>query len=549
MKIIVIGGVAGGASAAAKARRINEDAEIVIYEMGAYVSFANCGLPYFVSGEIKERDNLFLMDPMRFRANHNIDVKVLHEVTAIHPETKTVSVKHLQTGTTFEDNYDKLILSPGADALRPPIPGIDAENIFTLKTVPDTDSLKSYIEKNNIKKVAVVGGGFIGLEMVEAFMHLGLEVTLVEMLDQVLPPLDKDMADYISLHLDENNVEVILENGVKEFALEGNQCNKLMLQDGHEIAVDAVVLSIGIKPNIALAQQAGLELTMNDRLVKVNNKMETSASDIYAVGDIVPSVQRVTNEEAWIPLAGPANKQGRVAGTNAAGGDLTMPSVLGTSIARIFKLSAGKTGLSEKEAKAKGIPHRVSYSHSPDHAPYYPGASMLSIKVIFHKDGKLLGAQAIGAQGVDKRIDVFATAIQGGLTVEDLTELDLAYAPPFSSAKDPAIVAGFVANNQFSGAYKAITVEDALKKSKEKNVVLLDVRTPGEYKDGGMEGSINIPLQQLRERYQELDASKEIICYCRIGLRGYLAYRILAQKGFHNLENIMGGMISFKNKA
>ena len=545
-RIVIVGGVAGGASAAAKARRTDESAQIVMFERGPYVSFANCGLPYYVSGKISRRDSLLLQTPERFRERFRIEAKCLHEVLRIDRQKKVVEVRDLASGRLFEEPYDALILAPGAGAIVPPLPGIAARNIFTVKTVPDTDKIRAYLDEKHPRRGVVVGAGFIGIETVEALRERGLEVTLVELLDRVLPPFDKDMAAFVAKHLEEKGIRVILGDGIKAFH-GGDVASEVELVSGDRISTDIVILSIGVRPEIKLAREAGLDIGKAGG-ISVNEKMQTSDPDIYAAGDAVEVVQLVTGKKTRMPLAGPANKQGRVAGANAAGGHLVFPRALGTAIVGSLGITAAKTGLSEEEAKREGLSFYTSYTHSLDHAGYYPGAALLAIKLIVEKDtGRLLGAQVVGEKGVDKRIDVLATALYARLRVEDLEDLDLAYAPQFSSAKDPVVMAGFVAGN-ISREEMEIITWDQLEQLRQANrhVQLIDVRTPSEYSRGHIPGSRLIPIDSFRDQLTQLDPEKETVVYCGVGFRAYLVYKILKAYGFTRVKNLSGGFRTWK---
>ena len=550
MKIVIIGGVAGGASAAAKARRTNEAAEITVFEKGPYVSFANCGLPYYVGATIPDRQELLLQSPEKFWNRFRVSVKVRHEVLIIDRQKKQVEVKNLVTGERFSQPYDKLILAPGAGAIVPDLPGIRSTNIFTVKTVPDSDAIRSFLSQHRPKSALVIGGGFIGLETAEALVNRSLEVTVVELAPQILPALDPDMAALVTEHLINQGVKVITGDGIKAFSGKETFAEEAELESERRLPMDLAILSIGVRPELKLAKEAGLEIGEAGGIA-VNDRQETSDPDIYAAGDAVETMHLVTGRQTRIPLAGPANKQGRVAGANAAGGDLRFPGALGTAIVETLGIVAAKTGLSEKEAQAHGIDFFVSVTHPLDHAEYYPGAEPLHIKVIAErKTGKLLGAQIIGEQGVDKRIDVIATALTAGLGVQDLEHLDLAYAPQFNSAKGPIVMAGFVAANALRGEVRTITGE-ALREKIEHNepIQLLDVRTPEEYQEQHIPRAQLISIDQLREHLSALDAEKETIVYCRVGLRGYLASRILLQHGFKKVSNLTGGMLSFPNEG
>ncbi|MEQ8221004.1 MAG: FAD-dependent oxidoreductase [Candidatus Eremiobacterota bacterium] len=541
-KIVIIGGVAGGASAAAKARRMNESAQITIFEKGPYMSYANCGLPYHISGEIAKKSSLILQTPEAFKKRFNIDVYVLHEVVAVNPGRKIVMVKNLSTGEIFECPYDKLIMCPGSVPFMPPVPGLDALNVFVLRTVPDVEKILTFIRENNPRNAVVLGGGYVGLETAEALKHAGMKVTLVEMAPHVLTLMDSDVVSVIEKHIIESGVELILDNGLKEIVKDDKgKVKEIILQKGNILRADMVIASIGVKPNNKLAKEIGIELGVSGA-IKVNEKMETTIPDIYAAGDVAESFNPVTGKWGWIPLAGPANKQGRVAGANAAGGNLTFRGALGTSIVRFNKMAAGKTGLSEHDAKRENIPYFVTTTHSNSHAGYYPGGKMLHIKIVVHKEtGKLLGAQVTGEDGVDKRIDVFATALYFGATVEDLANLDLAYAPPFGSAKDPVNIAGMTGQNRFLGVEDSMTFGEFDEVKDGYN--LIDVRTQKEYNEGAMEGSSLKPVDEFRSLIDTVDKDKPVAVYCKAGYRGYLVQRILKQHGFE-VKNLDGGYLT-----
>ncbi|HEX3030957.1 MAG TPA: FAD-dependent oxidoreductase [Bacillota bacterium] len=544
-KIVVIGGVAAGAGAATKARRTNESAEIIMFERGSYVSFANCGLPYYVGGEIKERNMLFLVTPEAFRTRFNIDVRIDHEVKTINRAEKYVEVVDHTLGRTFKQPYTKLIVATGGTALKPPIPGINLKGISTLWTVPDVDSIMSSLREKRVSQVVVVGGGFVGLETAEAFLNQGVKVKLVERLPQVMTPLDPEMAGIITRHLEAKGAEVILSDGVKQFLgqelLEGVE-----LTSGRLLKADLAVVAVGVKPELELIKEAGLALGETGG-VQVNSRMQTSDPDIFAAGDIVESTNLITGRKVRVPLAGPANKQGRVAGANAAGGSMEFEGVLGTSVVKVCDLTAAKTGLNEREATEAGLDFFVSYTHNADHATYYPGATPMVIKLVAEKEsGRLLGAQAVGIHGVDKRIDVLATAIYGRMTVYNLENLDLAYAPPYSSAKDPAIMAGLVASNVVRGEVEVMTGAQLLAAMKNgENLQVVDCRTPLEYSNGNIPGAKNIPVDEMRQRSGELEQGRTTVLYCGIGYRSYLSYKILEAQGFTNLKNFSGGFQSW----
>lgn len=542
--IVIIGGVAGGAGAAAKARRTDERAEIVLFERGPYVSFANCGLPYYVSDEIQRREDLLLQNPQGFWNRFRVKVHVRHEALRIDRKAKQVEVKNLASGETFFQKYDKLVLSPGAEAIVPPLPGLPSANVFTLKTVPDSDAVRDWISREKPRRAVVVGAGFIGLESAEALQRRGLGVSVVELLPQVLPPFDADMAAFVARRLEEKGIQLILGDGVKAF--QGSPAARaVVLESGREIPADLILLSIGVRPELKLARECGLVIGGAGGIV-VDERQQTSDPDIFAAGDATEVVHLVTGKKTRIPLAGPANKEGRVAGANAAGGRLTFPGALGTAIVECLGLTAAKTGLSEREAAKEGLPYAVSFTHSPDHAGYYPGSAMIHMKLVFEKEsGRLLGAQAVGERGVDKRIDVIAAALCARMKVSDLENLDLAYAPQFSSAKDPVIMAGSAAANIVRGEIIPITIEALRRRLHDKDdIQLVDVRTPAECKSGGLPGAVRIPIDEFRNRLSEMNPRKETVVYCRVGFRGYLAARILGQSGFDRVLNLSGGILS-----
>lgn len=539
MKYLIVGGVAGGATVAARLRRIDENAEIILFERGKYVSYANCGLPYYIGGTITERDKLFVQTAQGFTARFNIDIRTEQEVTAIHPKEKTVEIRELNTARTYIENYDKLILSPGAEPLRPGIEGINSDKIFTLRNVPDTDTIKKYVSRNNPRHAVVVGGGFIGLEMAENLHHLGIRVAVVEMANQVMAPLDYSMAAIVHQQLIEKQVDLRLEDGVSRFE-ETPEGIIVHLRSGKQITTDLVLLSIGVRPETRLAKEAGLSLGSLGGIA-VNDYMQTSDPDIYALGDAVEVLNPVTGKPALIPLAGPANKQGRIVADNIVFGNReTYKGTIGTSIAKVFDLTVAAAGANAKLLKREGIPYQSSYTHSASHAGYYPGAVPMSIKILFSPDnGQLLGAQVVGFDGVDKRIEMLEQVIQRKGTVYDLTELEQAYAPPYSSAKDPVNMAGYVAENILT---KKVEVIDWRKISQlSSDTILVDVRTADEYSLGSIPGAINIPVDELRNRLSELPKDKPIVVTCAVGLRGYLAYRILVQHGYKDVKNLSGG--------
>jgi NADPH-dependent 2,4-dienoyl-CoA reductase/sulfur reductase-like enzyme/peroxiredoxin family protein/rhodanese-related sulfurtransferase/TusA-related sulfurtransferase len=543
MRVIIIGGNAGGASAAARLRRLDEKAEIVVYEKGEYISFANCGLPYHVGGVIADRSQLLVQTPDSMKSRFNVDFVIRHEVTTIDRQAHTVTVKDLSTGTEMTDHYDKLILSPGGSPLRPPIPGIDNDGIFTLWTIPDMDRILQAVHAG-AKKAVVVGGGFIGVEVTENLREQKVEVALVEMLPQALAFLDPDIAAYAHQEMQIHGVDLHFGDGVASFAKNADGTLMVTLTSGTQLAADMIILAIGVRPNTQLAEQAGLVLGVTHGVV-VDDHLRTSDPDIYAVGDVIEVEHFVTKGKALIPLAGPANRQARIAANNIAGHDDVYKGTQGTSIVKVFDLAAGATGANTALLTKAGIPFRSVTIHPGQHASYYPGSTPLHIKLLYGDDGKLLGAQAAGYDGVDKRIDVLATAIRLGASVDDLTDLELAYAPPYGSAKDAVNMLGFVAQNDLENLTPVVTAEQ-LSDELAKGAVLLDVREPEETSCGIIPGALTIPLPQLRQRMAELPADKKIILtYCKVGLRGYVAQRILAQNGFQ-VANLTGGYTTWE---
>ena len=538
MKVVIVGGVAGGASAAARLRRLDESAEIIMFERGEYISFANCGLPYYIGGEITKKSALTLQTPQSFNARFNVDVRVNSEVTSIDPKAKTVTVRSKDRGE-YTESYDKLILSPGAAPIRPPMEGADNARVFTLRNIPDTIKIREYVEEEFPESAVVVGGGYIGVEMAENLKNAGVAVTIVELADHVIAPLDYDMACDVHRYLKEKGVGLILKNGVQAIKEEGGKL-KLTLSDG-EIETDMVIMAVGVRPDTALAKDAGLELNKRGAIV-VNEHMLTSDPDIYAVGDAVEVTDFVTGEKAYIPLAGPANKQGRIAADNICGIPTTYKNTLGSAVLKIFDMTVATTGVNERAAKAAGLDYDKVYTYSNSHASYYPGSTGMSIKTLYEKGtGKILGAQIVGFDGVDKRCDVLATAIRAGMTAKDLTELELCYAPPFGSAKDPVNFVGYVIENTLAGRVKNFFWDDVVKLPRDGSVTLLDVRTDLERENGQyIEGFIHIPVDELRARAGELDKSKPVYIHCRTGLRSYVACCMLAGMGF-DCYNLSGG--------
>ena len=539
MKVVIVGGVAGGATAAARIRRLDEQAEIVVFEHSAYISYANCGLPYYIGGVIEDAGELTLQTPESFFTRFRVQIKVLHEVTAIHPDRKTVSVTNLQTGERFEESYDKLLLSPGAKPTQPRFPGADSDRLFTLRTVEDTLRIRAYIDEHHPRSAVLAGGGFIGLELAENLRELGMDVTIVQKPMHLMTPFDADMAALIHGEMRRHGVKLALGHTVEGFAQRDGGMD-VLLQDAAPLHADMVILAIGVTPDTALAKEAGLELGVRGSIV-VNDRMETSVPDIYAVGDAVQVRHFVTGQDALIALAGPANKQGRIAADNICGGDSRYTGSQGSSVLKVFDMTAALTGLNETQAAAAGFDADSVILSPMSHAGYYPGGRVMTMKVVFEKATyRLLGAQIVGYEGVDKRIDVLATAIRAGMKATELKDLELAYAPPYSSAKDPVNMAGFMVDNIARGLLRQWHLADADSLPRDGSVTLLDTRTPGEYSAGHIEGFINIPVDDLRERLHELDRTKPVYVICQSGLRSYIACRILAGHGF-DCYNFSGG--------
>lgn len=539
-KVIIVGGVAGGASAAARLRRLDEKAKIIMFERDEYISFANCGLPYYIGETIKEREKLIVQTPEAMMGRFNIDVRVNSEVVKINTERKTVEVR-TKDNKNYEESYDYLILSPGAKAIRPNIEGINNEKILTLRNISDTDRIKSYVDMNETKSAVVIGGGYVGVEMAENLIKRGLKVTIVEAAPHILAPFDYDMVVMAEKELSEHGMKLILGDGVKSFKdVDGKV--EVILNSSKSVTADMVILAVGVVPDTNFAKKAGIETGLRGHII-VNEHMQTNIKDIYAVGDAVEVVDLVTKQKTAIPLAGPANKQGRIAADNIAGLNSTYKGTQGTAVIKVFDLTAASTGNNERNLKKANIEYKVIYVHPSSHASYYPNASQMTIKLIFNDEGKILGAQAIGYNGVEKRIDVIAAVMRLGGTVYDLTELELSYAPPFSSAKDPVNMAGFVAQNVLMGYMHPATYED-LEKLDMNKTLLMDVRTEMEFNNGHIDGAVNIPVDELRNRLNELDMNKEIFVYCQVGLRGYIADRILTQNGF-KVKNLTGGYKSY----
>ena len=539
MKVVIVGGVAGGATAAARIRRLDEQAEIVVFERSGYVSYANCGLPYYIGGVIEDPEALTLQTPESFFSRFRVTMKVHHEVTAIHPERKAVSVKNLETGELFEESYDKLLLSPGAKPTQPRLPGLGSEKIFTLRTVEDTFRIKEYIQEKQPKSAVLAGGGFISLELAENLRELGMDVTIVQRPKQLMNPFDADMASFIHSEMRRHGVKLALGHTVEGFEEKDGGVD-VLLKDEAPLHADMVVLAIGVSPDTHLAQEAGLELGVKGSIV-VNDRMETSVPHIYAVGDAVQVKHFVTGQDVLLSLAGPANKQGRIAADNICGGDSHYMGSQGSSVIKVFDMTAASTGVNETNAKKAGLDADAVILSPMSHAGYYPGGKVMTMKVVFEKETyRLLGAQIVGYEGVDKRIDVLATAIRAGLKATELKELELAYAPPYSSAKDPVNLAGFMIENIANGVLKQWHLADLDGLPRDGSVTLLDTRTAEEFARGHIDGFTNIPVDELRERLDELDKGKPVYVICQSGLRSYIACRILTGNGFE-CHNFSGG--------
>ena len=539
MKVVIVGGVAGGATAAARIRRLDETAEIVVFERSGYISYANCGLPYYIGGVIENPAALTLQTPASFFSRFRVDMRVHHEVTAIHPERRTVSVKNLETGELFEERYDKLLLSPGAKPAQPKLPGAEIDRLFTLRTVEDTLRIKNFVNENHPASVVLAGGGFIGLELAENLRELGMDVTIVQRPKQLMTPFDADMAAFIHSEVRKHGVKLALGHAVEGF-VEKDGGVDVLLEGREPIHADMVVAALGVVPETALAKAAGLELGMKGSIV-VNDHMETSVPDIYAVGDAVQVKHCVTGEDALIALAGPANKQGRIAADNICGGDSCYHGSQGSSVIKVFDLTAAVTGVSETAARRAGLDVDKVILSPMSHAGYYPGGKVMTMKVVFErKTFRLLGAQIVGYESVDKRIDVLATAIHAGMNAVQLKDLDLAYAPPYSSAKDPVNMAGFMIDNIANGTLKQWHLEDAAKLPRDGSVTLLDTRTVPEYNRGHIDGFVNIPVDELRGRLDEIERGKPVYVICQSGVRSYIATRILEGSGYETY-NFSGG--------
>jgi NADPH-dependent 2,4-dienoyl-CoA reductase/sulfur reductase-like enzyme/rhodanese-related sulfurtransferase len=543
-KVLIVGGVAGGASTAARLRRLDEASEIIMFERGDYISFANCGLPYYIGGAIEDREELLIQTPESMKDRFNIDVRIKQEVMSIDRESKKVFIKKVGTEEVYEESYDVLVLSPGSSPIKPPIKGIDRHNVFTLWNIPDVDQIKAFVDEHDLKTATIIGGGFIGLEMAENLHAIGLQVSIAEMADQVMAPIDFDMAQILHQHLLQKSVKLYLNNGVKEFL--PNPINEyatdVVLSDGTKLESDIILLAIGVRANSELAKTSGLAINERGGII-VDEFLRTSDPSIYALGDVIEVEDFVNKVQTMIPLAGPANKQGRIVANNIVGIEETYKGTQGSSVAKVFDMTVANTGTSEKAlkrlGKRYGIDYKIALVISGSHASYYPGATSMFLKLIFDISGKVLGAQAVGYDGVDKRIDVIATSIRFGATIEDLKELELAYAPPYSSAKDPVNMVAFIAENILSGKMDPIRPEEIGAIDLDKSI-LLDVRTTSENRRAHIPNNVLIPVDELRERIDELDPSKEIVIYCAAGLRGYIASNILKAHGFRT-RNLLGG--------
>lgn len=543
-KVVIVGGVAGGASTAARLRRVSEAAEIIMLEKGEHISFANCGLPYHIGEVIENREELLVQTPEAMQARFNIDVRIKHQAVEIDRETKNIKIKNLENGELYTESYDKLVLSPGADPIRPPLPGLDIEEVYTLRNIRDMDLIKNYLDNNRVEHAVVVGGGFIGLEMLENLHHRGLDVSLVELSDQVMRTLDKEMVSMVHNHMRTKGVDLNLSDGIAAVEKE-NDKKFVVLESGKRIETDLVILSIGVKPKTELAEKAGLEIGVTGG-IKVNQYLETSDADIYAIGDAIEVKDFVSKEPSRIPLAGPANKQGRIAANNIMGKKEKYKGTQGTSIAKIFDIVPASTGAAEKDLEAKDFSYQVVHITANNHAGYYPGSQPMMLKLIYQKDeGRILGAQIVGFAGVDKRIDVLSTAIRHEMNIFDLQELELAYSPPFGSAKDPVNMLGFAAGNIYNGLVEPAFWQELAELDPEESI-LLDIREEIELELGQIDNSLHIPLNSLRDNLDKLDKNKEYITYCAVGLRGYIAARILMQNGFDKVRNLSGGYKLYK---
>ncbi len=547
MKYIIVGAVAGGASTAARLRRLDEHAEIIIFEKGEYISYANCGLPYYIGDVIKDRNKLFVQTAAAFNQRFNIDVRITTEVTAIDPANKTVTAVEQSTGKIYKETYDKLVLSPGAEPVRPPFPGIDSNGIFTLRNVKDTDYIKAHVQKKKVKKAIVIGAGFIGLEMAENFRDLGLEVTIIEMINQVMAPVDYPIAAIVQQHIRSKGVDLRLNTAVTGFSKVAEQI-EVSLNNGEVLTADMIILSIGVRPDTRLAVQAGLKIG-TARGIWVNEFLQTSNPDIYAVGDAIEFENPITHQSMITYLAGPANKQGRICANNIVEGNVqSYKGSINTAIVKVFDMTVGTTGTASKHLQAASIDHIVSTIHSGSHAGYYPGAKQMTIQIAFTpKDGRLLSAQIAGYDGVDKRLDIMSSFIKQGKTIYELIEFEHAYAPPYSSAKDPVNMAGFVAENILLKRLKIFYWNEV--ENFDQDDIVIDVRTKPEYEKGSIGSAINIPLDEIRNRLDEFPKDKNIRLYCEAGLRGYLAQRILKQNGLRKVSNLSGGYKLWKSSV
>lgn len=535
-KVLIVGGVAGGASAAARLRRLDEHAEIILFERGEHISFANCGLPYYIGDKIRNRNRLLVQTPKAMKTRFNIDVRTNSEVLGVDTASRKIIVRSMDEGT-YEESYDALILSPGAKAIRPPIPGIDSSRILTLRNIADTDAIKALVDQKETERAVVIGGGFIGVEMAENLAEKGIQVSIAEAAPHILAAFDSDMVGIIEKELMQNGIQLILGDGVKAFE-ETESGVDVSLASGKRLAADLVILAIGVTPDTAFLQNSGIALGPKGHII-VNERLQTNVENVYAVGDAIEVMDFITGRKTAVPLAGPANRQGRIAADNIAGLSSIYKGTQGTAILKAFGLTAACTGANERTLKNAGISYKSIHVHPVSHASYYPGAKAMTLKLIFNEQGKVLGAQSVGYAGVDKRIDVIAAVIRMGGTVHNMAELELSYAPPFSSAKDPVNLAGFVAQNVLSGRSHLITWQDVAKMNRE-DYILVDVRTADEYQNGHVEGAVNIPVDELREKLSSLDKSKAIVVYCQVGLRGYIADRILSQNSFI-AYNVTGG--------
>ncbi len=544
MKIVIVGGVAGGATAATRMRRLSEENDVIIFEKGEYVSFANCGLPYHIGGVIEERSKLLLQTPESLRSRYHLDVRIFSEVLSIDRDTKHVHVRNLQTGEDYFESYDKLLLSPGAEPVKPPFEGIDSDRIFTLRNVADMDRIINATHHSS--DFVVVGGGFIGLEIAENLMDLHKNVHLVELGDQVMAPVDFEIASFVHNKASEKGIELLLKTAVEKFETSGDHLN-VFLNNGTILQTDAVILAIGVRPETALARNAGLEIGETKGIL-VNKFLQTSDPDIYAVGDAVEVEHYISGKKVLIPLAWPANRQGRLVADNMVRGNhREYDGSMGSSILKFFEFSVAATGLNEKTLKRNQIPYRSVIITKSNHAGYYPGAKDIVLKILFDNAGKIFGAQAVGQEGVDKRIDIIAAAIKGKMTVTELQEIEVTYAPPYNSAKDPVNIAGYAAENILNGDLSVISYSDLRDYEKEHNAIILDVRSAKEFERGFIEGAVNINVDHLREQLPQLDRNRTYIIYCQVGLRGYLAYRILRNNGFGHVVNLNGGYNLWKN--